>query len=84
METCTSNGDFIESAELKLEYAGVLDGAAVFNLYDKSTGEVSPVGFGLRYWRSFQEDYQQRSGAYIFRSVTDQYDSYIYASVAKV
>jgi len=57
-DTCTSDGDFIESADLSLQYLGVTDGAAVFNLLDKATGEINPVGFGLRYWRSFQEDDQ--------------------------
>jgi len=57
-DTCSSDGDFIESADLSLQYLGVTDGAAVFNLLDKATGEINPVGFGLRYWRSFQEDDQ--------------------------
>jgi hypothetical protein len=40
----------IESDELSLEFITVVDGAAMFNLTDKVTGESNPVGFSIRYW----------------------------------
>jgi hypothetical protein len=35
------------------------NGTAMFVLTDKTTGEESSVGFGLRFWRAFETEAQR-------------------------
>lgn len=86
-DQCQYDGDMIESEELSLKYSGVMEGGLMFELTDKVTGEVNPVGFSLRYWAGYQIHYvddNQPSGVYIFRPTEGQYESLSYSEVSKV
>ena len=64
----------IESEELVLTYDSsktMIEQGVLFTLTDKVTGESSPIGFSLRYWKGYQEESGQPSGVYIFRAASE-------------
>lgn len=64
-----------------------MDGAVVFTLTDKVTGDANPIGISLRYWQGYElqkgED-TQPSGAYIFRPTENQFESVLYSHVSNI
>jgi hypothetical protein len=55
-------GPVIESDSMKLKMD---TGDQLFEITDKSTGEVRKFGFEMRYWKGYSSS--QASGVYIFR-----------------
>lgn len=58
-QTSTNQTISIESEDLILSYDShnkMADIGVLFNLTDKKTGESNPIGFGLKYWKGFQEE----------------------------
>jgi hypothetical protein len=90
VDSCTVSEDtFIESEELKLTYDTTMTDltGVIFSIENKLTGEITPLGFSLRYWQSYQGDWagnNQPSGAYIFRPTKDQFESYPYSEVSSI
>lgn len=57
-QTSTNQTISIESEDLILSYDShnkMVNIGVLFNLTDKKTGESNPIGFGLKYWKGFQE-----------------------------